>query len=69
MLFGNVLQPDDRPVLKGPDGMKFGVDGRLYCTVHNKLNVTVLDRNGAVADLLMLDRAEPTNCTFSLDGG
>jgi sugar lactone lactonase YvrE len=33
VLFGNVLQPDDRPVFKGPDGMKFGMDGRLYCTV------------------------------------
>ncbi len=68
VLFGNVLQPDDRPVFKGPDGMKFGVDGRLYCTVYNQRNVTVLDRSGAVAQRLMLDGAEPTNCAFSLDG-
>lgn len=68
VLFGNVLQPDDRPVFKGPDGMKFGADGRLYCTVYNQRNVTVLDRAGKVAERLMLDGAEPTNCAFSLDG-
>lgn len=68
VLFGNVLQPDDRPVFRGPDGMKFGADGRLYCTVYNQRNVTVLDRAGKVSDRLMLDGAEPTNCAFSLDG-
>jgi gluconolactonase len=67
-LFGNVLQPDDRPVFRGPDGMKFGADGRLYCTVYNQRNVTVLGPNGQVADRLMLDGDQPTNCAFSLDG-
>jgi gluconolactonase len=67
-LFGNVLQPDDRPIFKGPDGMKFGADGRLYCTVYNQGNVTVLDRDGKVADRLILDGAQPTNAAFSLDG-
>jgi len=28
-LFGNVLQPDDRPVFRGPDGMKFGAGTRF----------------------------------------
>ncbi len=67
-LFGNVLQPDDRPDFIGPDGMKFGTDGRLYCTVYNQQNVTVLDQTGAVADRLMLDGPQPTNCAFALDG-
>ncbi|HET8997679.1 MAG TPA: SMP-30/gluconolactonase/LRE family protein [Acetobacteraceae bacterium] len=67
-LFGNVLRPDDRPVFKGPDGMKFGADGRLYCTVYNQRNVTVLDQDGKVADRLMLDGEQPTNLAFSLDG-
>ena len=67
-LFGNVLQPDDRRVFRGPDGMKFGADGRLYCTVYNQCNVTVLDRDGKVADRLMLDGEQPTNVAFSLDG-
>lgn len=67
-LFGNVLQPDDRPVFKGPDGMAFGQDGRLYCTVYNQRNVTVLNQDGIVADRLMLDGEQPTNVAFSLDG-
>lgn len=67
-LFGNVLQPDDRPVFRGPDGMKFGADGRLYCTVYNQGNVTVLGHDGQVADRLMLDGDQPTNCAFSVDG-
>jgi gluconolactonase len=67
VLFGNVLQPDDRPVFKGPDGMKFGEDGRLYCTVYNQGNVTVLHRDGSVAERLKLDGEAPTNLAFSLD--
>lgn len=67
-LFGNVLQPDDNPDFKGPDGMAFGTDGRLYCTVYNQKNVTVLDRTGAVVDRLLLQGPQPTNCAFSQDG-
>ena len=32
--------------------MKFGADGRLYCTVYNQKNVTVLEQDGSVADRL-----------------
>lgn len=64
-LFGNVLQPDERPVFRGPDGMKFGTDGRLYCTVYNQQNVTVLDQSGSVAERLMLDGTCPTNLAFA----
>lgn len=67
VVFGNVLQPDDRPVFKGPDGMKFGDDGRLYCTVYNQRNVTVLNRDGSVAERLRLDGEAPTNLAFSRD--
>jgi gluconolactonase len=67
-VFGNVLQPDDRPDFKGPDGMAFGIDGRLYCTVYNQQNVTVLDATGAVVDRLSLQGSQPTNCAFSQDG-
>jgi gluconolactonase len=66
--FGNVLQPDEQTGFKGPDGMKFGVDGRLYCTVYGQQNVTVLDAAGQVADRLKLDGACPTNIAFSRDG-
>jgi len=67
-VFGNVLQPDDRPDFKGPDGMAFGADGRLYCTVYNQQNVTVLNRDGAVVERLDLRGPQPTNCAFSHDG-
>ena len=66
--FGNVLQPHDRPGFRGPDGMAFGVDGRLYCTVYGQGNVTVLDRDGRVAERLTLQGSDPTNVAFSLNG-
>jgi gluconolactonase len=67
-VFGNVLQKDKQTCFKGPDGMKFGVDGRLYCTVYGQKNVTVLNKNGKVAERLPLDGPCPTNLAFSRDG-
>ncbi|MBE7210912.1 MAG: SMP-30/gluconolactonase/LRE family protein [Gluconacetobacter diazotrophicus] len=71
-LFGNVLQPTDAPgcagEFQGPDGMCFGDDGRLYCTVYGQTNITVLDRDGTVAERLALDGPNPTNCAFALEG-
>jgi gluconolactonase len=66
--FGNVLQPDSRPIFQGPDGMKFGADGRLYCTVYNQKNITVLEQDGSVADRLILIGEKPTNVAFALNG-
>lgn len=66
--FGNVLQKDKQTGFKGPDGMKFGTDGRLYCTVYGQKNVTVLNKNGKVAERLPLDGPCPTNLCFSRDG-
>lgn len=67
-LFGNVLQKDKQTGFKGPDGMKFGVDGRLYCTVYGQQNVTVLNASGKVVKRLPLDGPCPTNLAFSRDG-
>jgi gluconolactonase len=67
-LFGNVLQSDDQTGFKGPDGMKFGLDGRLYCTVYGQRNVTVLDKTGKVAERLSLDGPCPTNLAFARSG-
>ena len=67
-MFANVLQEDDSDGFKGPDGMKFGADGRLYCTVYGQKNITVLDASGRVADRLPLDGPNPTNCAFALSG-
>ena len=66
--FGNVLQPDNGSGFQGPDGMKFGADGRLYCTVYGQGNVTVLNTDGSVAERLALDGECPTNCAFALNG-
>ena len=67
-VFGNVLQPFEGDDFRGPDGMCWGDDGRLYCTVYGQRNVTVLNRNGSVAERLPLDGENPTNCAFALSG-
>ena len=67
-LFGNVVQPDDQTGFKGPDGMKFGTDGRLYCSVYGQQNVTVLDPRGNVAERMQLDGPCPTNLCFARSG-
>lgn len=58
-LFGNILQPDDQDGFKGPDGMAFGTDGRLDCTVSGQADVTVLDPGGSVAARLLLAGPNP----------
>ena len=63
-----MLQPFEGDDFKGPDGMKFGKDGRLYCTVYGQQNVTVLNRDGSVAERLPLQGPCPTNCDFMPTG-
>jgi gluconolactonase len=67
-VFGNVLQPFEGDDFRGPDGMCWGADGRLYCTVYGQGNVTVLDKTGALVERLPLDGPNPTNCAFALSG-
>ncbi len=67
-LFGNVLQSFDGDDFRGPDGMCWGDDGRLYCTVYGQRNVTVLNSDGSVAERLPLEGENPTNCAFALAG-
>jgi gluconolactonase len=57
-------QPD---AFVGPDGMAFGADGRLYCTVFGQGNVTVLDRTGTVAARIATNGQRPTNIAFRED--
>jgi gluconolactonase len=54
-VFGNVLQPYEGDYFRGPDGMCWGVDGRLYCAVYGQRNVTVLNTDGSIAEPLPLD--------------
>lgn len=62
--FANVISPQAPAGHKGPDGMAFGVDGRLYCTVHTQGDVTILTQEGRVADRIVTGGAFPTNIAF-----
>jgi gluconolactonase len=67
--FGNVLDPAyDRPGLRGPDGMAFSVDGRLWVAVFGQGDVTVLGRDGAVVDRFRTAGRSPTNVAFGAPG-
>lgn len=68
-LFGNVLDPAyAKPGLRGPDGMKFSADGRLWVTVFGQGDVTVLGADGAVVDRVELVGRAPTNIAFGPPG-
>ena len=62
--FGNCLTPDDRPVFKGPDGIKFGGDGRLYCAIYGQAAIAVLDPDGRPAERIPTVGQKPTNLAF-----
>ena len=62
--FGNVIRQELPPSFRGPDGMKFGADGRLYCTVFGQGDVTVLAPDGSVHDRLATLGDKPTNIAF-----
>lgn len=64
--FGNVLDPA-KSGFRGPDGMAFSEDGRLYCTVAGQGDVAVLGRDGRLIDRIYTQGAFPTNCAFGLN--
>ena len=66
--FGNVIAPDAPEGIKGPDGMKFGADRRLYVTVFAQGDVTILDADGQVSERIKTIGAFPTNLAFGLPG-
>jgi gluconolactonase len=68
VLFGNVVRPDAPPGWKGPDGMAFGSDGRLYVAVFGQGDITVLDRTGEVAERIETIGRLPTNVAFARAG-
>jgi gluconolactonase len=68
-LFGNVLDPAyTNPGLRGPDGMAFSADGRLFIAVFGQGDVTVMGPDGAVVDRLTLGGRAPTNVAFGRAG-
>lgn len=67
--FGNVNDPEwPGSGLRGPDGMAFSEDGRLWCTVFGQGDITVLNPDGSVDHRIKLGGNSPTNCTFGPDG-
>lgn len=66
--FGNVIDPAAPPGWKGGDGMKFGRDGNLYCTVFGQGDVTVLAAHGEVVQRIPTEGKSPTNLAFGPEG-
>jgi gluconolactonase len=66
--FGNVIDPDGPAGIRGPDGMKFGKDGRLYVAVFGQGHVAVMAPDGTVERRLPVGGAWPTNLVFGADG-
>jgi gluconolactonase len=67
-LFGNVISPTAPPGWKGPDGMAFSTDGRLYVAVFGQRDVTVLGVRGEVVERIATAGQLPTNVAFALPG-
>jgi gluconolactonase len=68
VLFGNVVRPDALPGWKGPDGMAFSTDGRLYVAVFGQGDITVLGKKGEVVERIQTAGKLPTNVAFALPG-
>ncbi len=66
--FGNVVDPKAASGFKGPDGMAFGADGRLYVAVFGQRDVTVLGPEGGVVQRIPTAGQRPTNVAFGLPG-
>ena len=66
--FANVLDPTAPPGWKGPDGMAFGADGKLYVAVFGQHEIVVLARDGSTDKRIRTKGKEPTNLAFGLPG-
>ena len=64
----NVLNADGNGGFRGPDGMAFSNDGRLWCTVFGELAVVVLSPHGSIITRLRTEGSLPTNIAFGWRG-
>ena len=68
-LFTNVLDPTFRGEgLRGPDGMAFSEDGRLWVAVFGQGDVTVIGDDGTAVDRMKTQGGAPTNVAFGPRG-
>jgi len=66
--FANVLDPSASPWWKGPDGMAFDAEGKLYVAVFGQQEVVVLGRDGSTVKRIKTQGRMPTNIAFGLPG-
>ncbi len=66
--FANVLSSDWQGGFRGPDGMCFSEDGRLWCTVYGEGKIAVISPEGDVVERLKTLGSAPTNVAFGSDG-
>lgn len=66
--FGNVLSQKDTPDLRGPDGIAFDANGKLYVTVYGQGEVAVLGRDGSIVERILTEGTTPTNVCFGHSG-
>ncbi len=66
--FGNVIDPHAPKGYKGPDGMAFAENGKLFVTVFGQGDVTVLGKDGRVEERIRTGGRLPTNVAFGARG-
>jgi gluconolactonase len=67
--FATVLDPTwNGNCLRGPDGMAFSTDGRLWVAVFGQGDVTVLDSEGCLDSRLETAGNSPANVAFGMKG-
>jgi gluconolactonase len=66
--FSNVMSDGWAGGFHGPDGMAFGADGNLYCTVFGEGNIAVIDTAGRVIRRIWTEGQRPTNVAWGPDG-
>jgi len=66
--FGNVLIERNADDLRGPDGLAFDVDGKLYVATYGQGDVTVLGQGGSVLQRIGTPGMQPTNVCFGRSG-
>jgi gluconolactonase len=62
--FSQTLPAPSPDRFTGPDGMAFDVEGRLYCALYGRGEVSVSDLDGAIIDRLATNGNQPTNLAF-----